>query len=94
MALSHEDHKDVSRAFGKRAAGAVSHATKDDYVAKYGASKVNRGGPTDAKNKAIHAKTGKVSPKGQVGHLASAHEKAFGKEMPAHLQKHMSKLLK
>ena len=40
MALSREDKADVSKAFGKKAAGAVSTATND------------------AKNKAIHAKTG------------------------------------
>lgn len=69
MALSHEDKKDVSAAFGKKAAGAVSRATHDNSMTGRAARERNMeraafgrmyreasGG--DAKNKALHAKTG------------------------------------
>lgn len=72
MALSGEDKADVSRAFGKKAAGAVSKATNDGYDGnkRWGNSGIKgsgvnspammaaRKGFSDAKNKAIHAKTG------------------------------------
>lgn len=63
MALSGEDKADVSRAFGKKAAKAVSHATND------------------AKNKAIHAKSG-VRKSGRTDGISTPYRndyKLFGR---------------
>lgn len=49
MALSNEDKSDVSRAFGKKAASAVSSATNDSAKRKY-----------DAQTKALTRKMGKM----------------------------------
>lgn len=72
MALSNEDKKDVSKAFGKKAAGEVSRATHDGFDGnkRWGNSAQKGHGVNspammearkgfEAKTKALHAKSGK-----------------------------------
>lgn len=67
MALSNEDKKDVAGAFGKKAASAVSRATKDSLSTQrmndWAKDKAARGGKTlgdvrRAKSSALKSKTG------------------------------------
>lgn len=54
--LNKEDKADVSRAFGKKAASAVSRATNDRFSSNPFATKYKE--KNDAKSKALHSKTG------------------------------------
>lgn len=75
MALSNEDKKDVSHAFGKKAAGAVSNATRDyshiDHIS--GGMFSKNKAKSDAKNKALHAKSG-----GKYSGTIRTHDDASG----------------
>lgn len=71
MALSHEDKKDVSRAFGKKAASAVSKATRDSINSRIELNRAASGGGAEgrvphkygsSKSKALKSKTGMRHP--------------------------------